>query len=96
MEGKLYKTREAIAEKLDLPRDVILNLPKISITGNNEITIENHRGVILFEENEIKINSYVGLITINGSGFEILFMGGSTLTVSGKFKSVVYDNNEKL
>lgn len=96
MEGKLYKTREAIAEKLDLPRDVILNLPKISITGDNEITVENHRGVILFEENEIKINSHVGLITITGSGFEILFMGGSTLTVSGKFKSVVYDNNAKV
>lgn len=95
MEGKLYKTKEAIAEKLDLPRDVILNLPKITITGDNEITIENHKGVILFEENEIKINSYVGLITICGSGFEILFMGGSTLTVNGKFKSVVYDNNEK-
>jgi sporulation protein YqfC len=94
MEDRIIKTKETIAEKLDLPRDVVLNMPKITVTGENEIIIENHKGVILFEEKEVKINSNVGLITIYGSGFEILFMGGSTLTVSGKFKSVVYEGNE--
>jgi sporulation protein YqfC len=94
VESRLNKTKETIAQKLDLPRDVILNVPKIAITGDNEITIENHKGVVLFEEKEIKINSNVGLITIYGNGFEILFMGGNTLTLSGKFKSVVYEGHE--
>lgn len=93
MENKIYKTKETIAEKLDLPRDVILNLPKITIIGDNEICIENHRGVILFQEKEIKVNSNIGFVTIEGSNFEILFMGGSTLTVSGKFRTVRYDGN---
>lgn len=93
MENKINKTKETLAEKLDLPRDVVLNLPKITITGDNEITIENHKGVILFEDHEIKVNSNVGLITIEGMHFEILFMGGSTLTVSGKFKTVRYEGN---
>jgi len=94
VEDRLSRTKETIAEKLDLPRDVVLNIPKIVITGDNEIIIENHKGVILFDEKEIKINSNVGVIDIYGSGFEILFMGGSTLTVRGKFKSVVYEGNE--
>lgn len=94
MEDRLTKTKETLAEKLDIPRDVILNIPKIVVTGDNEISIENHKGVIIFDEKEIKINSNVGMITINGSGFEILFMGGSTLTVSGKFRAVVYEGNE--
>lgn len=94
LEDKLFRTKEVIAEKLDLPRDLILNIPKMVITGDNQITIENHKGVVLFEEKEIKINSNVGLITIYGDRFEILFMGGSTLTLSGKFKSVVYEGND--
>ena len=94
VEHKLYRTKETIADTFDLPRDIILNLPKITIISNNEITIENHKGVVLFEEKEVKINSNVGLISIFGTGFEILFMGGSTLTLSGKFKSVVYEGNE--
>lgn len=94
MENKLSRTKETIAQKLDLPRDVVMNIPRIMIIGDNEITIENHKGVILFEEREIKVNSNVGLITVYGDEFEILFMGGTTLTLSGKFKSVVYEGNE--
>lgn len=94
MNDKLYKSRENFAEKMDLPRDVILNLPKITIIGDNEIVIENHKGVILFENEQVKINSRVGLISIYGRGFEILFMGGNTVTLSGKFKSIVYEGNE--
>lgn len=94
MESKFIRTKEVLAEKLDLPRDVVLNLPKITVIGSNEITVENHKGVVLFEEKKMKINSNVGLLTIYGQNFEILFMGGSTLTVSGNFKSMVYEDNE--
>lgn len=94
MENKLYRTKQNIADKLDLPRDIILNMPKITVTGDNEIIIENHKGVVLFGEEQVKINSGVGLISIYGSRFEILFMGGSTITIGGKFKSVVYEGNE--
>jgi sporulation protein YqfC len=94
VEDKLYRTKQNIADKLDLPRDIILNMPKITVTGDNEIIIENHKGVVLFGENQVKVNSGVGLISIYGSRFEILFMGGSTITIGGKFKSIAYEGNE--
>lgn len=93
MGDKIYNTKRNIADKLDLPRDIILNMPQIKVTGNNEIVIENHRGIILFDENQIKINSGVGLISIYGSKFEVLFMGGSTITIGGRFNSIVYEGN---
>ncbi|MFL0195817.1 sporulation protein YqfC [Clostridium sp. WILCCON 0269] len=93
MGDKMYNTKQNIADKLDLPRDIILNMPQIKVTGNNEIIIENHRGIILFDENQIKINSGVGLISIYGSRFEVLFMGGSTITIGGRFSSIVYEGN---
>jgi sporulation protein YqfC len=94
MDNKVYKAKETIANKLELPRDILLDLPKITILANNEINIENHKGVIIFEEEEIKINSTVGLISIYGKNFRILFIGGNTITLSGKFKSIVYENHE--
>lgn len=89
----MYNTKRNIADKLDLPRDIILNMPQIKVTGKNEIVIENHRGIVLFDENQIKINSGVGLISIYGSKFEVLFMGGSTITIGGRFNSIVYEGN---
>ena len=93
MKNKMYDTKQNIADKLDLPRDIILNMPQIKVMGNNEIIIENHEGIILFEDSQIKINSGIGLISIYGSKFEVLFIGGSTITIGGKFKSIVYEGN---
>lgn len=94
MKEKLSKAGENAAEKLDLPRDMILDIPKIIITGNNEIIIENHKGIIVFQETEIKVNSTVGAISIIGKNLEILFIGGSTIILGGKFKGVDYEGNE--
>lgn len=91
MESKIDRIKEGLAEKLDLPRDIVLNIPKIIITGDNEIIIENHKGIISFDSSEIKINSKVGTITLDGVNLEILFIGGNTITISGKFKSLIYE-----
>ena len=94
MENKLYIAKETIANKLELPRDILLGLPKITILANNEINIENHKGVVIFEEEVVKVNSNVGPISIYGKEFKILFIGGNTITLSGNFKSVVYESYE--
>lgn len=91
MEEKINKSREKVAKKFDLPKDVILDIPKITIIGDEEITIENHKGIIMFERDIIKINSRFGAISIKGENFEILYIGSSTTTISGKFKSIVYE-----
>ncbi|WP_411168644.1 sporulation protein YqfC [Clostridium sp. MB05] len=91
MQGKIEKSREVIAEKFDLPKDIVLNVPKITIIGNDEITIENHKGIILFERNIIRVNTKVKVINIEGENFEILYIGDSTITISGKFKSISYE-----
>lgn len=91
MEGKFQKGREKILSKLDFPSDITLDLPKIIVTGDKEITIENHKGILSFESNQIKINSRIGSISINGKEFEILFIGDTTMTISGIFKGISYE-----
>ena len=91
MQRKIEKSREIIAETFDLPKDIVLNVPKITIIGNDEITIENHKGIILSERNVIKVNTKVKAINIEGENFEILYIGDSTITISGKFKSISYE-----
>lgn len=93
MDSKFSRTKEVLSQKLEFPRDIILDIPKITIIGDNEISIENHKGILLFDEKEVKIKTNLGSISIIGSKFEILFMVGETLTISGKFKTVVYERN---
>ena len=39
----------------------------------------------------VKINSRIGAITIHGRNFEILFIGDTSMTISGKFEGVSYE-----
>lgn len=91
MQEKLRKGKEIFADKLDLPKEVILNMPIITILGDEEITIENHKGIDSFDNNMIKINTKATPIVIKGNDFEILYIGENTITLSGKFDSIVYE-----
>lgn len=55
-----------IAKTLDLPLDVICDIPRTEIMGNSEISIENFRGILDYNENCIKINTTIGIVKIDG------------------------------
>ncbi|GKX65578.1 sporulation protein YqfC [Inconstantimicrobium mannanitabidum] len=86
----LDKIKNGMIEKIELPRDLVKGFPRIEILGDEEITVENHQGIKSFDKNKIEINSSIGKITLVGEGLEILFMGGETITIGGKFKSIAY------
>ncbi|EHI98072.1 MULTISPECIES: sporulation protein YqfC [unclassified Clostridium] len=96
MEEKFQKGREKILNKLDFPSDISLDLPKIIVVGDREITIENHKGIIFFETNMVKINSRIGAIVISGRDFEILFIAETSITISGVFKGISYEAKNDL
>ena len=67
MENKFNRGKEVLSEKLGyLPKDVLLDVPKIIVTGRNEVTIENHKGIMVFERDKIKINTNMSPIEIKG------------------------------
>lgn len=95
MRNKIDKSKEIIAEKLDLPREVVMDLPKITIIANTEINIEGHKGILMFTENEIQVNTKQGIVVVTGRNLEISYLGGSTITLKGFFNSVLYDKNDQ-
>lgn len=91
MKKELNRSSKIIINKVKIPMEIVLNIPKIIITGDGEITIENHKGILTFEKERVRVNSKIGVITIEGINFEILYIGGYTLTISGIFKKIIYD-----
>lgn len=51
---------------LEIPREVMTDLPLISMTGNEELTIESYKGVIEYSEERIRINTAKGIVKIDG------------------------------
>lgn len=63
------KTR--ISDSLELPKEVTLNIPILKVTGKNDIYIENHRGIIEYSSEILRINSEIGIIKIIGKNLYI-------------------------
>lgn len=95
-DNKKRKDRSAsvIDNILDVPKEVVTGLPKITILGFNEILIENYKGILEYEEFYIRVNTYIGVININGFNFNIKQMTEEDLLITGQIDSLDIENDE--
>lgn len=81
--GKKEKKITKVADALDLPLDALCNIPKTEIIGNTEVSVENFRGIIDYNENSFKINTQSGIIKIDGSDLVISSITDEGVRVRG-------------
>lgn len=75
---------EKMADALDFPLEAICDIPKMEITGNKEILIENFRGILDYDSNSIKINTRIGIIKIDGDELIISSVTDESVCIKGK------------
>ncbi|UFT97816.1 sporulation protein YqfC [Radiobacillus kanasensis] len=75
-----------LTNHLDLPSDVILELPRITTIGQLHAYIENHRGLVLFSDNELRLRMEYGYLKITGSQFVLKMMLPEEILLEGKIK----------
>lgn len=73
---------------LDMPKEIYLNIPKIIITGFDEMIIENYKGILEYEEYYVRINTHIGIININGFDLNLENLTNDDIKVKGKIESI--------
>ena len=81
---------ERLATALSLPKEVVCNLPEITMTGNQTLMIENHKGMVDYGEEIIRINTGCGVLSIAGSGFDILSITDEMIVLCGRIRSMEF------
>jgi len=82
--------KERIAEMLVLPKEIILDLPKITMIGKNQIFIENYKGIIEYDNERIRINTGMGLIKIYGLKLEINTVTNEEIFITGEISNLEF------
>jgi len=75
---------------LDLPQDVIFDLPRVTMIGNMQLYIENHRGVLHFDDSCLKLALTHGNIEIRGRDLSIRAILPEEVFVEGLIDEVKY------
>lgn len=56
-----------MADAANLPKDVVLGVPILTLTGHYEVNIENYRGILEYTEQLIRINVRSGRFASQGN-----------------------------
>ena len=83
-------TRYRMADAANLPKDVVLGVPILTLTGHYEVNIENYRGILEYTEQLIRINVRSGQIRITGKSLEINYYTTTDMKITGKVEKIEY------
>lgn len=82
---------QSLARRLDIPQDIVLDLPRITMLGNKQILVENHKGIIEYTSQLVRISLSQGELTIIGSGLMLGNLQQEQILVEGEIREVRYD-----
>lgn len=81
---------EIISQNLMLPPDIIAGAPIVTINGRNSISIENHKKIMEYTGEKIKISTKICNLCIEGKNLKITYYTKEELKVTGIIHSVYY------
>lgn len=77
-----------LASGLDVPLDFVCDVPRIEAFGKSQVSVENFRGVLDYNEEAVKINTTVGILEISGSDIYIESITDELILIKGQFSSI--------
>lgn len=83
--------KENIVEGLSLPKDLVYGSALLTITGQQEILVENYRGILVYEKECICIQAKHCRIRITGRQLHINYYTQEEMKISGLIQSIEYE-----
>ncbi len=89
---KRKKEASKLERILEIPEELTTDRPKITIMGFEQVFIENHKGILEYQDYFIRLNTYIGIININGFNLKLEEMTTDDILVTGKIDSIDFEN----
>lgn len=72
-----------LTSDVELPNEIVLNVPLITIVGNNKILIENFKNIVQYSNEIIKINTTCGILKIAGKTLFLKELNKNKVLING-------------
>ena len=79
---------------LEMPEEIYSSTPKLTITGFNEMILENYKGILEYEEFFASISTHIGIVNINGFNINLEKMTNDDIKITGKIESIDLERTE--
>lgn len=85
-----HSLKNRISELSELPKDVILGIPMLTMMGQMELNIENYRGIIEYTDSLVRVHTKDGQIRIVGNNLKVDYYTNDEMKVTGHIISIEY------
>lgn len=95
MEGKessrkKKKWPENLADFFELPKELLLNLPRMTLVGNIQFYLENYGGIIEYSAELLRLKIRGGEIIVRGRNLAIKHFIGDEIFIEGEISSLEF------
>ena len=85
---KLAQAGQAAMEKLDLPGEIALGVPRVELVGNREFYMDRHKGVLSYSTELVEIGGGSIAVRLIGRNLQLLAMTDDELRITGYIEKV--------
>lgn len=82
---------EKFADYLDMPKDLLSNCSKITSYNDNQVIVENYKGILEYTDDKIRIKTPGRILCLNGEKLFINAITESDILIEGKFFSMGWE-----
>jgi len=90
LKDKTRRVQYSLAGMLEMPKDAIMDLPRITVIGNWQINIENHRGLLEYTADKVRVSISNGELEIKGNNFVVRSILVDEITLDGQVYSISF------
>lgn len=90
MKKRMDQIKSNVSDIFELPKDIVMDLPKITIVGNMQVIITNHKGLIEYTKNIIRVNTNCGVLKIIGADMCIKTIITEEIIIIGNIEGIEF------
>ena len=82
---------QALAGLLEIPQDIVLDLPRITMLGNKQLLVENHKGIIEYSPVVVRTKLNQGELIVKGQALTLGSLQSEQILIEGTVHEVIYE-----
>lgn len=75
------------------PAEVASNVPRITMTGTDTVHVEQHQGLVAYQEEEVAFRTSRGIVKVQGSGLRFKLYTAGEAVLMGNVRGVTLEGN---
>ena len=85
---------DRIADSFEGSKEVFLDVPKLTLIGNKEVSIENYKGICEYTESQLIIETKPCRICLEGDALEVRTISDEQIYIAGSISQIRFIKEE--